>query len=971
MSAPMAGAYEPKDVEAGWYDWWEGRGFFKPSDDASKEKFVVVLPPPNVTGTLHLGHTLTSAIQDTIVRWKRMQGKNVIWVPGTDHAGIATQVVVEKMLLKEEGLSRHDLGREKFLEKVWEWKNEYGGAIQKQLKRVGSSLDWSREAFSMDDDRSKSVREAFIRMFEKGLIYRSTRLVNWSSTLKTAISDIEVEYIDIEKKTRVRVPGYGKTVEFGIMVSFAYQVQDSDEMIVVATTRPETMLGDTAVAVHPDDPRYKHLHGKFVVHPFNERSIPIVLDKVLVDMSLGTGAVKITPAHDPNDFECGRRHNLEFINIFTDEGLINANGAPFEGMKRFDCRVAVMAELEKKGLMRGVAGHSMRLGLCSRSGDVIEPMVKPQWFVNCGDMARRSVEVVRSGELKIVPEFHKDTWYRWLENIRDWCISRQLWWGHQIPAFHAEIRGRPSVDSDDEWFAAHSKEEAIQKAATKFGVDEKDVTVTQDPDVLDTWFSAGLHPFSVMGWPDATKDMQLFFPNTLMETGHDILFFWVARMVMMSLELMDCIPFDTVFLHAMVRDKQGRKMSKTLGNVIDPLDVIEGIDIEDLHAKLHKGNLDKSEIARAIKGQKEQFPKGIPICGTDGLRFALLAYTSQGRDINLDIQRVVGYRQFCNKLWNATRFALINLEDFELSSLDQIALLEYESLEIPQKWILSKLNAAIVKMDYAMESFDMSAATSVCYSFWLYELCDVYLELMKPIMKADISLMGVKERKVSAQRVLYICIEIGLRLLHPMMPFVTEELWHRLPARSLVPEETCSIMVQEFPTAREAWAQPAIEEAMSTTQMVIHAFRSISMSYNITKERPTCFVVCTKDEEAEFLTTLASEIEVLSSVGKISVVRDSTKVPIGGSVKVVSDSITAFMLLKGLVDPEKEITRLGKKKDKLLKQKIGYEKKMSIKDYEKKVPEDVRELNTSKFEALKVEIDTLQEAITTMETLRD
>ena len=601
--------YQPKYVEAAWQGWWEKCKFYSPDrDDALKrpydEKFVMVIPPPNVTGSLHLGHALTTAVEDCLTRWHRMNGKVALWVPGTDHAGIATQSVVEKRLKKENNITRHDLGREEFIRRVWEWKDTYGNKITTQIRCLGASVDWSREAFTMDSNLSRAVVEAFCKFYEDGLIYRDTRLINWSCALQSAISEIEVDYMDITGKTFLPVPNHPKKdYEFGTITSFAYKVDgsDTDEEIIVATTRLETMLGDTAVAVHPDDPRYKHLHGKFVKHPFVDRKIPIITDAVLVDMNFGTGAVKITPAHDPNDYLCGKRQNLEFIIVLTGDGKIASNGGQFAGMMRYEARIAMENELKTLNLYRGKEPNPMRLGICSRSGDIIEPMLTPQWYVNCTSMAARSVAAVRNGELQIIPSEHEATWYRWLENIRDWCISRQLWWGHRIPAYFARVKGEADLDKNDplnskRWFVARNEAAARDAAAKALDIAADLVILEQDEDVLDTWFSSGLFPFSVFGWPNNTEDMKAFYPTTLLETGLDILFFWVARMVMMGLHLTDTLPFTKVYLHAMVRDKNGRKMSKSLGNVIDPLEVINGCKLEDLYKKIEDGNLPAKEV---------------------------------------------------------------------------------------------------------------------------------------------------------------------------------------------------------------------------------------------------------------------------------------------------------------------------------------------------------------------------------------
>jgi valyl-tRNA synthetase len=720
-----------------------------------------------------------------------MHGRSALWVPGCDHAGIATQVVVEKKLWRDEKISRHDIGREKFIEKVWEWKESKGGRIYHQLKKIGSSLDWDRVSFTMDPKLCKAVTEAFCQMCEKGMIYRDKRLVNWSCTLKSAISDIEVDKVEIPGRTFLSIPGYNDKVEFGVLVTFAYQVEDTNEEIVVATTRIETMLGDTAVAVHPKDPRYTHLHGKFVKHPFVDRRLPIVLDD-FVDMNFGTGAVKITPAHDPNDYEVGKRHNLPFITIFSDDGFIIGDYGKFSGMKRFDARKAVLASLKELNLYKDTQNNPMVVPVCSRSKDIVEPLIKPQWYVKCSEMAVNATEAVKSGELKIIPESQTKIWYHWMEGIRDWCISRQLWWGHRIPAYKIHFNNAKDTPKDlpeeEYWIVARNIDEAYEKAENKFNLKRDQFKLNQDEDVLDTWFSSGLFPFSVFGWPDQTEDLKLFYPTTLLETGHDILFFWVARMVFFGQTLLGKLPFKEVFLHPMVRDAHGRKMSKSLGNVIDPMDVINGISLEGLHQQLIDSNLDPKEIDRAKAGQKQDFPNGIPECGTDAMRFALCSYLTQARDINLDILRVQGYRFFCNKLWNATKFALMYFESGQKYDIfDKLTNQESKA----DLWILSRLSQTIEAVDKAFENYEFANATQSCYSFWLYDLCDVYLECLKPIF-----LSGDEEKKATARKILYTCLDLGLRLLSPFMPFITEELFQRLPRNNL---DIPSICVAPFP----------------------------------------------------------------------------------------------------------------------------------------------------------------------------
>jgi valyl-tRNA synthetase len=840
----MPADYNPKLVEHAWYDWWQKTGYFRPEFPSGsvprnnpKGVFMICIPPPNVTGALHIGHALTNAIQDTLVRWNRMQGKTTLWVPGTDHAGIATQVVVEKKLMKEQGLSRQDLGREKFVSEVWKWKEQYGGRICSQLRRLGGSYDWSREVFTMDEPRSRAVTEAFVRLFQDKLIFRAVRLVNWECKLNSAISDVEVDSLDIQGPTMRPVPSHGgREYEFGTLTSFAYKIEDSAEEIVIATTRVETMLGDTGIAVNPQDVRYKHLIGKFAIHPFIPgRRLRIVGDEH-AQMDVGTGAVKITPAHDFNDYEVGRRHNLPMINVFTDNGHINDVCPQFAGLPRFEARLKITAALKELGLFRKVDPNPMVVPLCSRTKEIIEPLLKPQWFCDCRIMAARALLAVKNGDLKIVPDSHEKTWNNWLENIRDWCISRQLWWGHRVPAWFVHIKGqaRASDDNMNHWIVARSEDAAYVAAAARFGVPREQLTLEQDPDVLDTWFSSALFPFSVLGWPDNTTDLELFYPGALLETGHDILFFWVARMVFFGIHLLGKVPFKEVYLHAIVRDAHGRKMSKSLGNVVDPVDIIEGVTLEQLHAQLASGNLSAEEIERAREGQKADYPTGIPECGTDALRFALIAYTAQGKAINLDVNRVVGFRHFCNKLWNVLKFALFNL-GAEFKPVKSTR--DMRNLSDMDRWILSRLSSAITTCNKALASYEFPLFANTIYGFFLYDLCDVYLEVSKPVFQR-----GSDAAKDAARQALYTAIETGLRLLAPVMPFISEELWQRLPRRDGVTAE--SIHTTTYPETAEiadisAAFFVAVEDTVTVMQSVTHAARVLSTRYLTPRDRPT------------------------------------------------------------------------------------------------------------------------------------
>ena len=967
VSGEMPKSYAPKAVEAAWYEWWENSGYFKADPDSTAEPFVMVIPPPNVTGSLHIGHALTNAIEDTVIRWRRMSGYNTLWVPGTDHAGIATQTVVEKKVAREQGKTRHDLGREAFLEEVWKYVDEYGGKICHQLRRLGSSVDWSRQAFTMDDNLSAAVKEAFVRLHTGGLIYRDNRLVNWCCKLKTAVSDIEVDYIDVPKRTKLPVPGYDELVEFGAIISFAYPLEGGDGEIVVATTRLETMFGDTAVAVHPEDPRYTHLHGKFAIHPVNGRRIPIITDAELVDPEFGTGAVKITPAHDPNDFATGKRHNLEFINILDDDGCLNGNGTgEFAGQPRFKARLTVAEYLKEQGLFRGVVDNPMRLGLCSRSKDVIEPVLKPQWWVNCQEMAAEACTVVRDGRLEVIPSEFEATWFRWMENIRDWCISRQLWWGHRIPAYYVKLvdeadAGVPGAPSENmgRWVVGRTLEEAEAEAAKQYAGHKYELY--QDEDVLDTWFSSGIFPFSVFQWPEENPDLEKFYPGALLETGHDILFFWVARMVMMGMKLTGKVPFKQVFLHSLVRDAHGRKMSKSLGNVIDPINVIEGITLEDLHETLLGGNLDAKEVFKAKAGQKADFPDGIEECGTDALRFALVAYTSQGRDINLDIKRVVAYRHWCNKLWNAIRFAMMNLgENFQPAEEIDVA-----SLPFASRWILSRLSSTTATMVKAMYAYDFATATSAAYSFWQYELCDVFIELAKPAFNGtdEVAKRGTRDA-------LWICLESGMRLLHPFMPFVTEELWQRLPRRP-GQETSSTIMKAAYPSAQPAWDNPQVESDMAYVMNVVTKTRALRADYGLVKQKPTVYLVTKDAERAAHLASVTVEIATLTTSAAVEVLPPDAERPHGCGVAILDDVTAIHMGLAGILDASKEVEKLAKREIEAAVRVEQLRKKMEMNTYQEKTPDAVKVVDSERLEKMQAELEAIRHHKEDMKQLMD
>ncbi|PVU96115.1 hypothetical protein BB561_001366 [Smittium simulii] len=945
LSAPMLESYEPSLVEAAWSDWWIQQKFFEPKftengDIMPEGKFVVAIPPPNVTGKLHIGHALGVSIQDCLSRWNRMKGLTVLLNPGSDHAGISTQSVVEKMLWREQKITRHDLGREEFIKKVWEWKEEYGKAIFNQQIRLGGSYDWSRDRFTLDPQLSKAVMETFVRLWDEKIIYRAKKLVNWCVYFKTALSNLEVENVDIPGKTMLSVPGYDKKVEFGVLVHFAYQVDNSDERLVVATTRVETMLADTAVAVHPDDSRYKHLHGKYVVHPFNGRKIPIITDADFVDQAFGTGAVKVTPAHDFNDYNVGIKHKLPFINLLNEDGTYNSHAGEWEGFKRFDVRRELLKRLEDLGLLVEIQDNPMSIPKCSKSGDIIEPLIKPQWYVNCETLAPPAIEAVRSGKIKIMPKTSEGDWFRWLEKIQDWCISRQLWWGHRIPAYFVNIEGENNdMDDSEMWVCGRDFEEAQKRAQDKFP--NKSFTLEQDPDVLDTWFSSGLWPFSILGWPEKSVDFEKLYPTTLNETGWDILFFWVARMVMLGLHLTGEVPFTQVFCHAMIRDAHGRKMSKSLGNVIDPIDVIEGITLEDLQHKLELGNLDPRELKTAIAGQKKDFPKGIPECGTDAMRFALCSYTSTGRDLNLNVLRVEGYRKFCNKLWNATRFALMKLgSDFKPN--ETMALTGNESHG--ELWILNRLNQTIIDLNKYLTEMNFMNATNTIYSFWLYDLCDIYIEYSKYI---------VSEKAVaSAANTLYTCLDQGLRMLHPFMPYITEELWQRLPRRPN--DNTPSITIAKFSTEFSEFSSGDSKDKFDQALAIIKAARSMMVTYSITS-KATLYISCDSTEESAVYTQNIDQIKgMIKGCISIEVLSADDSVPIGCAVAIISPQTKLLLLVKGQINISAEIERLNKELEKNSKSQNTLLAKVSAPGYSK-TSDEIKETNSFKLKSLEEE----------------
>lgn len=804
----------------------------------------------------------------------RMQGKAVLYLPGCDHAGIATQAVVEKKLKRERNITRHDMGREAFVAEVWKWKEQYGHRIYDQIRRIGASADWDRACFTLDPMLNRAVVEAFVRMFNEGLIFRANRLVNWCGKLKTSLSDLEVEMKEIEGGALFPAHGHDpkKKYRFGMMTYFAYRIEGgaSGEEIVIATTRPETLFADTALCINPKDPRYIAYHGKRAIHPVLDKVIPIICDEA-ADPEFGTGALKVSPAHDHVDFALGQNHGLEFVVIYDENNVLNENCGKFAGMARYDAREAVIEHCRQNGTLRDEKPYPMSIPVCSRSGDFVEPRLIPQWWLNCKSMAAASVEAVRTGALDIWPKEHEKIWYHWLNNIKDWCLSRQLWWGHRIPAYRVLVEGRPRSKrlEDEIWVAAHTPEDALRLARER--LPEKDpsiIRVEQDEDVLDTWFSSGLWPFSTLGWPEQTPDMSHFYPNQLMETGGDILFFWVARMVMMGIHLTGKIPFSKIFLHAIVRDAHGRKMSKSLGNVIDPLDVIEGITLAELQTRLDQGNLDVAEVRTAKEGQKRDFPHGIPQCGTDALRFALCSYIAEGRDINMNVNRVEGYRRFCNKLWNAVKFALLKLG--ENSYVPEPKLCLYGNESLADRWILSRLNKAIDEANRSLSVYNLMSATQAIHGWWLYDLCDVYIETIKPICSDDAPDAAAAK---AARNTLYTCLEQGLRLLHPFMPFVTEELYQRLPRRPSDTIETISLT--SYPHRHdEVFAHEEAEASFSKCYELIKTVRRLASETKVARNARVQLKVV-KGDDLELLQSQEQSLgSLIRSIGTLSISRE-------------------------------------------------------------------------------------------------
>ena len=862
--------YDPGTVEKRIYEMWQSHGCFKGVIDPDKKPFSIVMPPPNVTGQLHMGHALDSTLQDILTRYKRMQGYAALWLPGTDHAGIATQIKVEEELRVKEGLTRYDLGREKFLDRVWEWKNKYGDRIVEQQKVLGASCDWDRSAFTMDETRAKSVRETFCELYEKGLIYKGSRIINWCPKCRTALSDAEVEYKDMP----------------GSFWHIRYPIEDSDEEFIIATTRPETMLGDSGVAVHPDDERYKHLVGKNAILPLVGRKLPIVADEY-VELGFGTGAVKMTPCHDPNDYEVGLRHDLEQI-LCIDEDAKIINGGKYNGMDRYEARKAIVADLEEQGYLVKVEPYNHNVGCCYRCGTVVEPLTSPQWFVKMKPLAEAAIEVVKDGRIKFVPERFTKTYMNWMENVHDWCISRQLWWGHRIPAWYCDDCGKITVSRTDPCECEHCHSKNIH----------------QEEDVLDTWFSSALWPFSTMGWPDKTPELDYWYPTSVMVTGYDIIFFWVARMIFSGMEQMKKEPFHTVFIHGLVRDSQGRKMSKSLGNGIDPLEMAEKY-------------------------------------GADALRFNLITGNSPGNDMRFYVEKCEAMRNFCNKIWNASRFVMMNLaiEDNHLP----------ETLETEDKWILSKLNRVVKEVCDNMDSFELGVAAGKIYDFIWDDYCDWYIELTKPRLNGD-----DEAAKESAQRVLlYVLVEI-LKLLHPFMPFITEEIWQALP------HEGDALMMQSYPEYSEALNFPEDEANFGMVMDAIKAVRARRSEMNVPPSRKSHLIIVTDKAKAftdgeKFICKLAyaSGVEVRAELPESA----------DGMVSVITDNARMFMPMAELVDLEKERARMEKELANAKKQLDGQNAKLANENFVSRAPEKVVNAEREKKAKLEALIENLEESL--------
>ena len=913
----MEKTYDPRSIEQRIYARWEERGYFAPSGDG--EPYCIMIPPPNVTGTLHMGHAFQDTLMDLLIRYQRMRGRKTLWQPGTDHAGIATQMVVERQL-NAEGKTRHDLGRDDFIRRVWAWKAESGGNITNQLRRMGASVDWSRERFTMDEGLSRAVREVFVRLYRDGLIYRGKRLVNWDPVLHTAVSDLEVVSEE----------------EPGKLWHIRYPLADGEGHLAVATTRPETMLGDTAVAVHPEDDRYRHLVGKAVALPLTGRTIPVIADDY-VEREFGTGCVKITPAHDFNDYQVGLRHQLPQINIFTVDARINDHApAAYHGLDRYEARKRVVADLEAAGLIAEVKEHRMVVPRGDRSGAVVEPYLTDQWFVRAEALAKPAIEAVRDGRIRIVPQTWEKTYFDWLERIQDWCISRQIWWGHRVPAWYDEAGNVYVAHSEDEIRSAHGL--------------GPEVHLRQDEDVLDTWFSSAFWPFATLGWPDDTEALETFYPTSVLVTGFDIIFFWVARMAMAGLYAMGDVPFREVYIHGLVRDQDGNKMSKSKGNVLDPLDLIDGIDLESLIVKRTSGLMQPQMAPRIEKATRRQFPDGIRGYGTDALRFTFAALATQGRDVVFDLGRVEGYRNFCNKLWNASRFVLMHTEGQD-TGLDPSARV---SLGLPERWILSRLQQAVQGINEAIGDYRFDVASQRLYEFIWNEYCDWYLELAKATLtggEAD------EAARRGTRRTLVQVLDAVLRLAHPVMPFITEEIWQRVAPLAGAEGET--LMLVPYPQADLALVDPAAEAEMDWLQRFVLGPRKIRAEMNISPGKHLEVLLQGGDaedrdryERSAGLTTALAKVKVVDWLAADAEAPESATALVG--------SVKLLVPMKDLIDKDAEALRLEKEIAKTRMELTKGEAKLGNEQFLSRAPAAVVEGERQRVAALRDALTQLQ-----------
>jgi valyl-tRNA synthetase len=915
--------FDPKSIETKWYQNWEESGYFKPSQGATNETYSIMIPPPNVTGSLHMGHAFQDTIMDTLIRYHRMKGDETLWQPGTDHAGIATQMVVERQLAAE-GLTRHDLGREKFIEKIWEWKEESGGTITQQLRRLGASPDWSRERFTMDDGLSESVKEVFVRLHKEGLIYRGKRLVNWDPVLHTAVSDLEVI----------------STEENGSMWHFSYPLTSGKGNLIVATTRPETMFGDQAVAVHPDDERYQDLIGQTITLPLVGREIPIIADDY-VDMEFGTGCVKITPAHDFNDYEMGQRHDLPKLNILTNDAKMNTDvPEKYQGMDRFEARKAVIADLDTLGLLGEVKPHKLMVPRGDRSGSVIEPYLTDQWYVAVQELAKPAIDAVKNGDIEFVPKNWENTYFEWMNNIQDWCISRQIWWGHRIPAWYDENGG-----------VYVGKTEADVRTENNLA---NDLVLKQDDDVLDTWFSSALWTFSTLGWPENTEELAKFHPTSVLVTGFDIIFFWVARMIMMSLKFTGEVPFKQIYVHGLVRDGEGQKMSKSKGNVLDPIDLIDGITLEELVKKRTTGMMQPEKAAKIEKSTRKQFADGIDPYGTDAIRFTFASLASNGRDIRFDLNQCEGYRNFCNKIWNATRYVLMNTEEQDTGTDESLP----TTLSLADRWIVSRLQQVEADVAKHFDSYRLDLAANTLYDFVWNEYCDWYLELSKATLNAESS---SEEELRGTRKTLVRVLETILRLLHPITPFITEEAWQAVaPLAGKYSDKNATIMLQPYPKADKSKIDTnAIAELEWVKQFII-GIRKIRSEMNIkpSKKLPVLLEQM-NSENKQWLKNNELSLISLAKLESISVLSDNESAP--ESAVALVDEMKILIPMDGLIDKQAELKRLSKEVSRLEGEIKRFTGKLSNENFVAKAPATVIDKEKEKLANTETALKNMKE----------